>query len=122
MEFAIVAPLLFLLIFGLLEFGRIIMVHQILTNASREGARRGVLEQATASEAQMFATDYLTNSTISGATVTVLPEDLSEVGFGDPVTVTVSIPYGQASWLPTPEPLASLNLSATSTMCGERPE
>ncbi len=42
-EFAIVAPIFFLLIFGMIEFGRVVMVQQLLTNASREGARLGVL-------------------------------------------------------------------------------
>ncbi len=38
-EFAIVAPLFFMLVFGCIEFGRALMVQQILTNASRVGAR-----------------------------------------------------------------------------------
>ena len=43
-EFALVAPLLFLVVIGMVEFGRMVMVQQILTNASREGARQGILE------------------------------------------------------------------------------
>ena len=39
-EFAVIGPLLVLLILGVIEFGRMVMVQQILTNASREGARR----------------------------------------------------------------------------------
>ena len=42
-EFAIVAPLFILLVFGMIEFGRMVMVQQVLTNASREGARLAVL-------------------------------------------------------------------------------
>ncbi|HUG68005.1 MAG TPA: TadE family protein [Pirellulaceae bacterium] len=38
-EFAAVAPIFVLLLFGMLEFGRMVMVQQILTNATREGAR-----------------------------------------------------------------------------------
>jgi hypothetical protein len=44
-EFAIVLPLVLLLIFGIIEFGLLIYNKQILTNACREGARAGV-EQA----------------------------------------------------------------------------
>ncbi len=40
-EFAVIAPLLFFLIFGMIEFGRVIMVMQVMTNATREGARLG---------------------------------------------------------------------------------
>jgi Flp pilus assembly protein TadG len=62
-EFAVVAPLLFLLIFGMIEFGRMVMVQQILTNASREGARRGILEQSTATEVE-FADEF--NAVVEG--------------------------------------------------------
>ena len=68
-EFAIVAPLLFLFIFAMIEFGRMVMVEQILTNAAREGARRGILEQSTRAEVETIVSDYLTESSISGATV-----------------------------------------------------
>jgi Flp pilus assembly protein TadG len=45
-EFAIVLPVLLLLIFGTIEFGLLIYNKQILTNASREGARAGVQQAA----------------------------------------------------------------------------
>ena len=38
-EFAIIAPLLFVLIFGIIEFGAILYNQSVITNASREGAR-----------------------------------------------------------------------------------
>jgi hypothetical protein len=49
-EFAVIAPLFFMMVFGIIEFGRALMVQQILTNASREGARRAIVEGATESE------------------------------------------------------------------------
>lgn len=42
-EFAIVLPLLLTLIFGTIEFGLFFFNKQVLTNAVREGARRGVV-------------------------------------------------------------------------------
>ena len=36
-EFAIVAPLMFLLTMGMIEVGRMVMVKQLMVNASREG-------------------------------------------------------------------------------------
>ena len=74
-EFAIIAPLFFLLIFGIVEFGRMVMVQQILTNASREGARRAIIESATRPEVETHVLDYLTNASINGATVSVTPDD-----------------------------------------------
>ena len=121
-EFAVVAPLLFLLVLGVFEFGRMVMVQQFLTNASREGARRGILEQTTKSDVQTIVTDYLRNSTISGVDVDVYPDQLSKVGFGDPVSVTVSVPFDHVSWLPAPWFLGGKNLSGRSVMLAERPE
>ena len=121
-EFAIVAPLFFLVILGIIEFGRMVMVQQILTNASREGARRAVLEGATAPDVETIVTDYLTNTSVSGATVTVAPGSLSGIGFGDPVSVTVSVPFDRVSWVPAPWFLGGKTLSAQSVMRAERAE
>lgn len=121
-EFAVVAPLLFLLIFAALEFGRVVMVQQIITNAAREGARRGILEQTTVSEVKTTVIDYLADCSITGATVSVSPDDLGKAGFGDPVTVTVTVSYDQISWLPSPQFTDGVDLSVESVMAAERPE
>lgn len=121
-EFAVVAPLLFLVIFGIIEFGRMMMVQQILTNASREGARRAILEQATEDQVEAVVGDYLAGASISGANVTISPSDLKSIGFGDPVTVTVSVPYDRVSWLPSSWFFRGTTLTAQSVMRGERPE
>jgi len=42
-EFAIVLPVLLLLLFGTIEFGVLFFNKAVITNASREGARRGVV-------------------------------------------------------------------------------
>ena len=42
-EFAIVAPLLFALLFGIIDFGRVFFLYNNLTNAAREGARLGAV-------------------------------------------------------------------------------
>jgi hypothetical protein len=42
-EFAIVLPLLAILLFGIIEFGFIIYNKAMITNASREGARIGIV-------------------------------------------------------------------------------
>lgn len=48
-EFAIVAGLLFLLVFGIVDFGRVYLLYNNLTNAAREGARlAAVLSKSTA--------------------------------------------------------------------------
>ncbi len=42
-EFALVLPILLLLVVGMLEFARAWNLHQVMTDAVREGARRAVL-------------------------------------------------------------------------------
>lgn len=112
-EFALVAPLFFLLIVGMLEFGRAVMVQQILTNAAREGARAAVLDGATANGVRNSVTTYLTNSGISGATVQITPTEPATAGFGQPVSVQISVPFGQVSWVPLPTiPFSNVNLKA----------
>ena len=42
-EFALVLPLILLLVVGMLEFARIWNLHQVMTDAVREGARRALV-------------------------------------------------------------------------------
>jgi Flp pilus assembly protein TadG len=42
-EFAILLPLLVLMLFGLIEFSLLFFNKQVITNASREGARAGIV-------------------------------------------------------------------------------
>lgn len=67
-EFAIILPLLLLLIFGAIEFGFIFYDLQVLTNASREGARYGIVSRSpryTASEITSQVGNYCGSSLIS---------------------------------------------------------
>ena len=42
-EFALIAPLFFLLLFGIIEAGRFIFYYETLHNATREGARYAIV-------------------------------------------------------------------------------
>jgi len=115
-EFAVVAPVFFLLIFGMIEYGRLVMVQQVLTNASREGARVGVLDGSTSADVTTAVNNYLTSARINSATVTITPNPPSSAGYGAPVTVAISIPFSQVSWLPSPMFLGGTTMRATSVM------
>ena len=45
-EFALVAPMFFLLLFGIIEAGRFIFYYETLNNATREGARYAIVNGA----------------------------------------------------------------------------
>src|SRR5262249_24482778 len=46
-EFALCAPIWFVLILGMFEFGRAFMVMQLLNDAARRGCRVGIIEGAS---------------------------------------------------------------------------
>lgn len=114
-EFAIVAPLFFMLVFGCIEFGRALMVQQILTNASRVGARQAITLNATEEEVVSSALAYATNTSVSGVSVTVTPSPAAAAA-GDMVSVTVAVPFSSVSWIPSPWFMGGATLDATSVM------
>jgi Flp pilus assembly protein TadG len=121
-EFSLVAiPFLFL-VFTMVEFGRYVMIYQILTDAAREGARAAVVESATPADVETRVQNLLDQCTLSEATVAVTPNDFSNLWLGDPITVTVSVSYGDVSWISPIWIAGSPTLSASSTMYVERPE
>jgi hypothetical protein len=95
------------------------MVQQIITNASREGARLAVLDGSTGTAVKTAVVNYMQRAsiTITSDKVTVTPTEPSTAGYGEPVTVAVSIPFSQVSWLPTPWFLGGgTQLSASTVM------
>src|SRR3954451_13778576 len=72
-EFAIVAPVFFLMVIGFIEFGRALMVQQVLVNASRVGARMASTTASTTATVQSAVQSYTTGVAVPGVTVTVSP-------------------------------------------------
>ncbi len=60
-EAAITVPAILLISVGIFEFGRAYQTWQVLTNASREGARVAVLEGPTDGDVRSRVNSYLTN-------------------------------------------------------------
>ena len=58
-EFALVFPLLLLVVLGIVDFGFLFQRMEVVTNAAREGARIAVLPGYTASDACTRALSYL---------------------------------------------------------------
>ena len=94
-EFAIIGTLLFIVLFGIIEFGRIFNELEVLNSAAREGARvaavRGTSDEvatavATASGPyeldEVPTADKLCDDTTSGEPVTVAWEQNFQITFG----------------------------------------
>ena len=45
-EYALILPVLLILLYGIMEFGRVVMTYNTLANAAREGARKGIVYMA----------------------------------------------------------------------------
>jgi len=75
-EFALVLPVLVLLLFGIIEFSIILFDKAVITNASREGARAGIV----------FADPRPTDAQISAVVNTYCSDHLITFGSASPVT------------------------------------
>lgn len=87
LEFALVVPVLLLLVFGITEFGRAWMTKNIMTQAAREGARyAAVLSPFDASKVKQRVKDSLMGASLEGEpTITITGPS------GDPPTVTATV-------------------------------
>jgi Flp pilus assembly protein TadG len=119
-EFAVAAPLLLLLVFGLIEVGQFVNIAQVVSNASREGARLAArVTTPTASSVDSGVREYLKDALDSygisssqidnTSTVAVAVKansttlssgtNLSAYPTGTPMTVEVTISFNDVSWL-----------------------
>ena len=114
-EFAIVAPVFFMMIIGFIEFGRALMVQQVLINASRVGARMASTTGATSGGVQSAVQSYTTSVAVSGVSVSVTPDPASAAA-GTTINVTASVPFSDVSWMSSPWFLSGKTLSANSQM------
>ncbi len=99
-EFALVLPALMLVIFGIVEFGRVFMVHQMLTSAAREGARVASMPGADNSAVQAAIDQELASAGLTADSFEFTPSDVSTAGRNNPVTVRVQINYESIAWAP----------------------
>jgi Flp pilus assembly protein TadG len=119
-EFAFVAPVVFILFFGVIELGRGLMVAHLLTNAARVGCRAGVIEGVSTTTITNAVKSSLTGVGISGENVSVQVNDgatdASASKAGDEITVSASIPFSSVTWLPFGSFLSGKTLSGQYTL------
>ena len=58
-ELAVVSPVVFAMLFGIIEFGWLFTVQHTMVNASREGARVGILRGASVEEIEQTTRSFL---------------------------------------------------------------
>lgn len=118
-EFALLLPLLMMILFGIIEFGLVLFNQEVITNASREGARFGIVignPRPATGQIQDVVNTYLTNAGLNSSNATVSVAG-AQGASGSDLTVSVTFPY---TFLVLPNFAASLtdslNLNAATVM------
>lgn len=113
-EFAIIAPLLFILVFGIIDYGRYFYWYARVTNAAREGARAGsVMKELSGLNLAVRDTvmTRLAGSAVTASMVTVVaPAVGSDWSSRSTVSVTIDgYPFAQFTpFLPLPDALPTV--------------
>jgi Flp pilus assembly protein TadG len=125
-EFGLVSFLLVMLLLGVVEIGRMVLVYTTVANAARAGARyaivHGTNNPVTTTQIQTVVKNFLSTAPVdtsrAGLTINVTypgdPSKSPSAGCTDPgcrVTVTTTYPYDPfVTYFPWP----AINLSSTS--------
>lgn len=118
-EFALLMPFLFLLIFGIIEFALILFNQQVITNAAREGARLGVIvrtprvsDEEIKDEVKSYAQKHLVtfgSDTLDDSHIEILPAGRC-LGFGCDLKVSVTYDYNFLVFAELPITLKSVSV------------
>jgi Flp pilus assembly protein TadG len=127
-EFALVAPLFFMLIFGIVEFGQAFMVSQLLNSAAREGTRVAIASGSTNAAVEAAVLDVLERSTTTDpadvtVAITVIPDgsnpdpanNVANAHKRDLITINVQVAFADVS-LVTGKFLADVPLRGSCSM------
>jgi Flp pilus assembly protein TadG len=132
-EFALVLPLLLLLVLGIVDFGFLFQRYEVVTNAAREGARLAVLPCYSTTDIQTRVNDYLDQGGVPitpGTNPTVRVDSVSiDLGGGKKVDAQqVQVQYfhnylflgGVLGWFGgslTSVPLTGVSTMRTESVC-----
>ena len=114
-EMALVLPLFLMLVLGIIEFGRAMMIANLVTNAAREGARMAVLDGSTNTEVNNAVESFLQSAIGQGVstsdidvtiTVTAAPgnpnpaNNVANASSRDLINVRVQLPFNKVALIP----------------------
>lgn len=111
-EFALVAPVLILMLLGIIAFGHAFHVQSVLSNAARDGVRVMALTDSPADARATTVSSAAPAANVSPSHITITPTSCSAAGTSGPGTATVTIRYPmELLGLGTP-----INLTGKGTM------
>ena len=95
-EFALILPLFALMLYGMTEFGRAWFTMHVITNATREGARKAIIQGSTTTDVQNTINNYFSASGLNTAYTSIVTRvnnniaNVSTAVTNDTVSVTVN--------------------------------
>ncbi len=94
-EMAVVTPILLTMLFGVIEFGRVFMVQETITNSAREACRVAILQGSTDDEIEARFAEAMT---ATGLTITDGMLTIGHATTENPiVTIQVAVPYSDVT-------------------------
>ena len=112
-EMAVVLPVFLMVVWGIIEFGRGMMVANMITNAAREGARLAVIDGNTNTDVENAISSFLQQAiNVSPGDITVKigideapgnPNPMNQIASAEPrdlVNIVVSVPFNSVSFIP----------------------
>ena len=118
LEFALVAPAFFIVVFASIEFCRLNMIRNLTQDAAYFAARHAMVPGATSAEAIDEANRILGFMNTQGATVVVNENEELE-NDSNIVSVTITVPINENSFL-IPNFTEDIEFTATATLRTER--
>ncbi len=105
-EMALVAPLFMLLVLGIIEFGRYLMVGQLVVNAAREGTRMAISGYFTEEEVRTDVENFVTEAIgldpedVTIEIETASGETIFDAEAKDLITIRVAVRFVDVTYLP----------------------
>jgi Flp pilus assembly protein TadG len=90
-EFAIVLPIFLMILFGIIQFGSVLFLHNNMVNAARETVRRMAVAELDAATAPTYAQNYLSDWSLTFTVTASEPPTTPEV------SVQISVPAADAA-------------------------
>ncbi len=104
-EFALVLPILSVLLLGMFEISRVLLVKEMLSNAAQQACRTAAKPGTANSDVTSEVDTVMSNAGLSGYSVTIqvngTTTDVSGASRYDKVSVKVGVPVSQVFWVST---------------------
>ena len=116
-EFAVVAPFILILLFGMIESSWMLMASHATVGAAREATRIAAITDASDDDIRETARDYMERSFFNDPSITIdIDRSASSIEGVENITCTVAIDYNAVSIIGNPLNLQLGDIDGTASM------